>query len=100
MAAYCAPCYRRYEEDPFPIQTTLEEEEGESGFETEESHEERFQSAREGDHVMSLPFECDMCQFRNVAQRDVDWCNAKDIYTLICIRGASLDACGAEARAR
>lgn len=48
--------------------------------------------AREGDHVMSLPFECDLCHFRNVSKRDVDWFSSKDNYTLLCIRAASLDA--------
>ena len=41
---------------------------------------------------MSMPFECDLCQFRNVAQRDVEWDNPKDVCTLMYVRGASLDA--------
>jgi hypothetical protein len=70
----------------------MEEEEEENGFVTEEVKETRFMCARNGDHLMSLPFECDLCHFRNVSKRDVDWDSAKDKYTLICIRAASLDA--------
>lgn len=69
-----------------------EEEDEENGFEMEDDEERRFMCAREGDHVMSIPFECDVCHFRNITGRDVDWGNSRDIYTLTCIRGASLDA--------
>ena len=41
---------------------------------------------------MSLPFECDVCHFRNINKRDVDWESEKDLRTLVYIRGASLDA--------
>ena len=70
----------------------MEEEEEERGFETEEMRESRFMCGRLGDHVMSLPFECDVCHFRNLAERDVDWDNPQDVFTLICIRAANLDA--------
>mmetsp|Transcript_12985 Transcript_12985/g.19314 ORF Transcript_12985/g.19314 Transcript_12985/m.19314 type:complete len:514 (+) Transcript_12985:1584-3125(+) len=92
-AAYCGGCYRAYEDFPFPIQKTLEEEEEEeNGFVTEETRKGRFLSARDGDHIMGCPFECDLCQFRNVAHRDVMWEDPDDIYMLACIRRASLDA--------
>ena len=41
---------------------------------------------------MGIPFECDLCSFRNVAQRDPMIGERKDDYTLICIRRALLDA--------
>ena len=41
---------------------------------------------------MSLPFECDVCHFRNINKRDVDWNNEQDVRTLMYIRGATLDA--------
>ena len=72
---------------------SLEDEEDEAqDFVLEEEVDRMFMSARDGDHVMSLPFECDLCQFRNVAKRDVDWKSKQDIYQLVCIRAASLDA--------
>jgi hypothetical protein len=70
----------------------LEEEDEENGFVTEELKDTRYMCARDGDHLMSLPFECDLCHFRNLAKRDVEWDNEKDMYTLMCIRAASLDA--------
>ncbi len=72
---------------------SLEDEEDEAqDFVLEEEVDRRFMCARDGDHVMSIPFECDLCQFRNVVKRDVDWQSKKDMYQLMCIRGASLDA--------
>ncbi len=69
-----------------------EEEEGEDGFEYEEKRGKQFMCGRHGDHLMGLPFECDVCHFRNVARRDVDWESTRDEYTLVCIRAANLDA--------
>jgi len=71
----------------------MEEEEGEeSGFEYQEKRGKQFMCGRHGDHLMGLPFECDVCHFRNVARRDVDWESTRDEYTLVCIRAANLDA--------
>ena len=69
-----------------------EEDDEEVGFETEESRDSRFMCARNGDHVMGLPFECDLCHFRNVAKREVDWDDVQDLNTLVFIRAATLDA--------
>ena len=41
---------------------------------------------------MGIPFECDMCQFRNVNERDLIHSNANDNYTLLCMMRAILDA--------
>eukprot|EP00984_Skeletonema_dohrnii_P012354 scaffold4996_cov82-Skeletonema_dohrnii-CCMP3373.AAC.1 len=57
------------EEDSFPIQTSMEEENKENRFKTGEVRE---------DHKCST--------------NGVDWSNKKDVYTLICIRSATLDA--------
>jgi hypothetical protein len=64
----------------------------ENDFVTEELKDTRFMCARDRDHLMSLPFEYDLCHFRNISRRDVRWVNAKDMYTLMYIRAASLDA--------
>ena len=41
---------------------------------------------------MGIPFECELCHFRNMVGRDPDWLSQKDNYTLMCIRRANLDA--------
>lgn len=41
---------------------------------------------------MGIPFECDVCHFRNLNHREPVWDNKRDVYTLMCIRRASLDA--------
>ena len=40
---------------------------------------------------MGVPFECDLCSFRNVARRDPSWGDRRDNHTLLCIRQANLD---------
>ena len=61
-------------------------------METEEHLNNRFRIARDGDNFMGIPFECDLCQFRNVNERDPIHGNSKDNYALLCIRQAILDA--------
>ena len=58
---------------------------------TEADELQRFKQARNGDHLMGVPFECDLCSFRNVARRDPSWGDRKDNHTLLCIRQANLD---------
>ena len=41
---------------------------------------------------MGTPFECDLCQFKNVNKRDPIHGNSKDNYTLLCIRREIFDA--------
>jgi len=70
---------------------TLEDEEnGDLLMEADDGA--RFICARNGDHIMGIPFECDLCSFRNLNKRDPIWANARDNYTLVCIRRANLDA--------
>lgn len=47
--------------------------------ESEEDH--RFLRARDGDHLM-VPFECDLCHFRNCCLRDPILDSERDINTL------------------
>ena len=70
----------------------LEDEEENEDLETGEKLELRFRRGRNGDHVLGIPFECDLCHFRNMARRDPVDGNPKDEFTLMCIRRASLDA--------
>jgi hypothetical protein len=40
---------------------------------------------------MGVPFECDLCHFRNVTGRNPHWEDQRDNFTLLCIRRANLD---------
>ena len=75
------------------MQTTLDdEEEGvERGFEVTDETKDNFMHGRDGDHVMGVCFQCDVCQFRNTVGRDVCWVSKKDLTKLRYIRRASLD---------
>ena len=57
-----------------------------------EEEENRYQEARNGDHLSGIPFQCDLCQFRNLNQRDPISSFGKDMNTLVAIRGANLDS--------
>ena len=46
---------------------------------------------------MGVPFECDLCHYRNIRKRDPNLGNQKDTYLLMVIRRANLDACWARA---
>ncbi|KAL7530331.1 hypothetical protein ACHAXR_005038 [Thalassiosira sp. AJA248-18] len=85
-------CYKEYPQDPFPVQTYLEEEDENEDLVTEEDLNKRFRKGRNGDFVMGFPFECDLCHFRNVSRRDPNPMDRKDQFTLMCIRRANLDA--------
>lgn len=41
---------------------------------------------------MGTPFECDLCHFRNLAKRNPDMDSPRDLFQLVCIRRAVLDA--------
>jgi hypothetical protein len=51
----------------------------------------RFLTARIGDHLL-CPFQCDLCHFRNIQQRDPIDYKSEDIKLLRCIRRANLDS--------
>jgi len=50
-----------------------------------------FRSARDGDHLMGIPFECNLCHFWNMARKDPDWDSPEASFQLTCISGANLD---------
>jgi len=60
------------------------------GFVEDPTESERFGFARNGDNYV-CPFQCDLCQFRNVRMRDPK-ANMLDDATLCCIRRATLDS--------
>ena len=51
----------------------------------------RYRCGRNGDHLMGVPFECDLCSFRNVCGRQPEFKNKRDQFTLTAIRRAQLD---------
>lgn len=56
----------------------------------QEEERERFTRARDGDHLM-VPFQCDLCHFRNIQLRDPG-SGSRDGVLLVAIRRAILDS--------
>ncbi|KAL7502109.1 hypothetical protein ACHAWX_000458 [Stephanocyclus meneghinianus] len=87
---WCGPCYCQAPSDPFPI---LENEDAVGDkMPMENAFVYKFRAARDGDHLMGTPFECDLCHFRNLARQDPDLNSPQDIFQLMCIRQAILDS--------
>ncbi len=57
----------------------------------EAGEENRYLHGRNGDNLIN-PFQCDLCHFRNLKDRDPDELIPADQWTLKCIRRANLDA--------
>lgn len=92
--AWCGECYTSFPTDPFPQQSLPEEEEG---IESDPAEVGAYQRARNGDHLMGVPFECDLCHFRNIRKKDPNLSDHRDAHLMMVIRRASLDACWARA---
>ena len=95
--AWCGDCYEESTEDPFPRLQGVELDSGdpedeESDLLLDKKDLMRYRNGRNGDHIMGIPFECDLCHFRNVTRRNPVVTDARDAMTLITIRRASLDA--------
>ena len=58
----------------------------------DEGGDDRYRCARNGYHLMGVPFSCDLCHFRNLNHRSPDLSDRKDVQTVWAIRRASLDA--------
>ena len=56
---------------------------------------EKFRCGVEGAHLMGVPFECELCHFRNFMKRDPIHGSIKDARTLAGIRRVNLDVIGA-----
>jgi hypothetical protein len=46
---------------------------------------------------MAIPFECDLCHYRNLRKQDPSLTDPQDVYLLTAIRRANLDAFWARA---
>ena len=91
---WCGKCYRTGEEDPFPVREIMEEG---MDLELDPVDPDLYRRGRDGDHLMGVPVECDICHFRNLTRRNPVWGDPGDEYTLTCIRRANLDAMWARA---
>ena len=84
---WCGKYYFAAEEESFPL-TKLQEEEG---FDLTQSEDRlRHLCARVGDHLL-VPFQCDLCHFRNLTDRDPGQ-SVEDVRLIVAIRRANLDA--------
>ncbi len=50
-----------------------------------------YRYGKDGDHLMGVSFECDLCSFQNVCGRQPALGNRRDQFTLTCIRRVQLD---------
>lgn len=75
-------------EIPFPVKQTLDEE---GNVIEKEKDRMRFMEGRAGDHLIT-PFQCELCHFRNIQQRDPVIGSEADLSFLEHIRRVSLDA--------
>jgi hypothetical protein len=85
---WCGPCYTPHPQDKFFQFVPTDE----AGFDWRSKDDAlRFKSARAGDHLL-VPFQCDLCSFRNLCQRNPTLSDSHDQFLLCCIRQANLDA--------
>jgi hypothetical protein len=88
---WCGKCYRESGSNPFPRLDDNEEANGSDlDLDTTESNQwHRYK--RNGDHLMGIPFECNLCSFRNVTGWDPVLGDQNDHFTLVAIRRVLLD---------
>jgi len=85
---WCGPCYTQHPQDKFYQSTPIDE----SGFDWRPRDGLlRFKEARSGDHLL-IPFQCDLCSFRNLCLRNPQEHDPHDTFLLCCIRRANLDS--------
>jgi hypothetical protein len=87
--AWCGKCFIPFPQDRFPIRSVTEED-GTPAIQRLRDQD-RFQKARNGDHLL-CPFQCGLCHFRNIQKRDPVLDIRQDAYALVTIRRASLDS--------
>ena len=58
----------------------------------DEGDNKRYRRGVDGDHLMGIPFHCDLCAFRDLNFRYLVGSIPKDVTTLVAIRRANLDA--------
>jgi hypothetical protein len=103
--AWCGGCYTSNRTTKFHIADeanipTLPNDEDRlvSGWRKRKGDVNRFETARNGDDLL-VSFECDICIFRKLYNRDASPQFSKDVFALSCIRRINLDAFWSRARA-
>ena len=76
--------------DPLPMLQGVDVED-ESKVLIESRDKAQYRRGRNEDHLMGVPFECDLCHFRNMKRRDPVWRSAKDMDTIEAIRRVILN---------
>ncbi len=88
MKVWCGPCYTPLDDGEFPVAKPVDED----GLVIEEGEDDhRFMMGRDGDNLIT-PFQCDLCHFRNLFNRDPVNHLAQDIRMQKLIQQANLDA--------
>jgi ferredoxin len=99
---WCGECYTSNPNVLFQIKSRVEEEaERENNplmqerltlaWGNKHRSEKDFKVARDGDHLL-VPFECDLCIFRKLKNRNPLLENQQDLLLMACVRRANLDA--------
>ena len=93
-SVWCGKCYKELINDHFP---RLDGNQNGSDLEVDLAYtQNRYQCGRDGDHLMGVPFECDLCSFRNVVGCDPVITDGRDEFTLTAIRRVLLDVMWAQ----
>jgi hypothetical protein len=88
-SVWCGTCYRELLNNNFP---RLDHLQSGSDLEVDLAYtQNRYWCGQDGDHLMGMPFECNLCSFWNVVGRDPDGANKQDECTLTAIRRMLLD---------
>ena len=88
---WCGECYLEASNDRFPRLDDNREGLNAIDLEIEVSPTlNRYWCGRNGEHLMGVPFECNLCSFRNVCGRDPLLGNHRDQFMLTSIRRVQL----------
>ncbi len=87
-SSWCEKCFVPLGTRPFQIRTTLDED---GKVLKKDEDVDRFLEGRDGDHLIT-PFQCELCHFRNIQDRDPVVGNKKDESFLEHMRRVTLDA--------
>ncbi len=89
---WCGECYQEANNDHFLRLDDNGEGQNATDLEIEVSPTlNRYRWGRNRDHLIRVPFKCDLCSFRNVCGRDPVFGNYQDQFTLTSIRQIQLD---------
>ena len=88
-SVWCGKCYRESINNHFPW---LEDNQNGSDLEVDTTYTQAcYQCGRDRDHLMGVPFECDLCSFWNVVDRDPIITDGQDEFTNTAIRRVLLN---------